>query len=134
MDKNEVRQLIMNRRHELSDEDIEMQSGLIIDRLKKSDIYKTSENVFLYMSYNREVDTYMLLSQCFMDGKKVYAPKVLSKTQMEFYCLSDENDLVSGYNNNIIFHISEFHIRMKPVFWLLCIKINKACAFIHFFK
>ena len=97
MDKNEVRQLIMNRRHELSDEDIEMQSGLIIDRLKKSDIYKTSENVFLYMSYNREVDTYMLLSQCFMDGKKVYAPKVLSKTQMEFYCLSDENDLVSGY-------------------------------------
>ena len=51
MDKNEVRQLIMNRRHELSDEDIEMQSGLIIDRLKKSDIYKTSENVFLYMSY-----------------------------------------------------------------------------------
>ena len=49
MDKNEVRQLIMNRRHELSDEDIEMQSGLIIDRLKKSDIYKTSENVFLYM-------------------------------------------------------------------------------------
>lgn len=88
MDKNEVRQLIMNRRHELSDEDIEMQSELIIDRLKKSDIYKTSENVFLYMSYNREVDTYMLLSQCFMDGKKVYAPKVLSKTQMEFYCLS----------------------------------------------
>ena len=87
----------MIRRHELSDEDIEMQSGLIIDRLKKSDIYKTSENVFLYMSYNREVDTYMLLSQCFMDGKKVYAPKVLSKTQMEFYCLSDENDLVSGY-------------------------------------
>lgn len=62
MDKNEVRQLIMNRRHELSDEDIEMQSELIIDRLKKSDIYKTSENVFLYMSYNREVDTYMLLS------------------------------------------------------------------------
>ena len=47
MDKNEVRQLIMNRRHELSDEDIEMQSELIIDRLKKSDIYKTSENVFL---------------------------------------------------------------------------------------
>ena len=46
MDKNEVRQLIMNRRHELSDEDIEMQSGLIIDRLKKSDIYKTSENAF----------------------------------------------------------------------------------------
>ena len=96
MDKNEVRQLIMNRRHELSDEDIEMQSGLIIDRLKKSDIYKTSENVFLYMSYNREVDTYMLLSQCFMDGKKVYAPKVLSKTQMEFYCLSDEAKIRDG--------------------------------------
>ena len=97
MDKNEVRQLIMNRRHELSDEDIEMQSGLIIDRLKKSDIYKTSENVFLYMSYNREVDTYMLLSQCLTDDKKVYAPRVLSKTDMEFYRIMDEHDLVSGY-------------------------------------
>lgn len=84
MDKNEVRQLIMNRRHELSDEDIEMQSELIIDRLKKSDIYKTSENVFLYMSYNREVDTYMLLSQCFMDGKKVYAPKFYQRHRWSF--------------------------------------------------
>lgn len=97
MDKNEVRQLIKAYRQKLTDEDVEMQSRLIIDRLKKSDIYKTSENVFLYISYNREVDTYMLLSQCFMDGKKVYAPKVLSKIDMEFYCIQDEHDLVSGY-------------------------------------
>ena len=97
MDKNEVRQLIKAYRQKLTDEDVKIQSRLIIDRLKKSDIYKKSENVFLYMSYNREVDTYMLLSQCFMDGKKVYAPKVLSKTDMEFYCLSDVNDLESGY-------------------------------------
>lgn len=97
MDKNEVRQLIKAYRQKLTDEDVKIQSRLIIDRLKKSDIYKTSENVFLYMSYNREVDTYMLLSWCFMDGKKVYAPKVLSKTDMEFYCIQDEHDLVSGY-------------------------------------
>ena len=84
MDKNEVRQLIMNRRHELSDEDIEMQSELIIDRLKKSDIYKTSENVFLYMSYNREVDTYMLLSQCFMDGKKYMLQKFYQRHRWSF--------------------------------------------------
>lgn len=97
MDKNEVRQLIKAYRQKLTDEDVKIQSRLIIDRLKKSDIYKTSENVFLYISYNREVDTYMLLSQCFMDGKKVYAPKVLSKTDMEFYCIQNEHDLVSGY-------------------------------------
>lgn len=97
MDKNEVRHLIKAHRQKLTDEDVKIQSRLIIDRLKKSDIYKTSENVFLYMSYNREVDTYMLLSRCFMDGKKVYAPKVLSKTDMEFYCIQDEHDLVSGY-------------------------------------
>lgn len=97
MDKNEVRQLIKAYRQKLTDEDVKIQSRLIIDRLKKSDIYKTSENVFLYISYNREVDTYMLLSQCFMDGKKVYAPKVLSKTNMEFYCIQNEHDLVSGY-------------------------------------
>ncbi len=97
MDKNEVRQLIKNYRHELSDEDVKIQSRLIIDRLKKSDIYKRAENVFLYISYNREVDTYMLLSQCLKDSKKVYAPRVLSKTDMEFYHVSDEHDLVSGY-------------------------------------
>ena len=97
MDKNEVRQLIKAYRQKLTDEDVKIQSRLIIDGLKKSDIYKTSENVFLYISYNREVDTYMLLSQCFMDGKKVYAPKVLSKTDMEFYCIQNEHDLVSGY-------------------------------------
>ena len=97
MDKNEVRQLIKAYRQKLTDEDVKIQSRLIIDRLKKSDIYQNADNVFLYMSYNREVDTYMLLSRCFMDGKKVYAPKVLSKTDMEFYCIQDEHDLVSGY-------------------------------------
>ena len=93
MDKNEVRQLIKAYRQKLTDEDVKIQSGLIIDRLKKSDIYKTSENVFLYMSYNREVDTYMLLSQCLTDNKKVYAPKVLSKTDMEFYRIQDEHEI-----------------------------------------
>lgn len=97
MDKKEVRQLIKGYRQNLSDEDVEIQSRLIIDRLKKSDIYKDAENVFLYISYNREVDTYMLLSQCLTDGKKVYAPRVLSKTDMEFYRIMDEHDLVSGY-------------------------------------
>lgn len=97
MDKKEVRQLIKNYRQNLSDEDVRLKSRLIIDRLKKSDIYENTENVFLYISYNKEVDTYMLLSQCLTDGKKVYAPRVLSKTDMEFYRISDEHDLVSGY-------------------------------------
>ena len=97
MDKNEVRQLIKGYRHELSDEDVKRQSILIIDRLKISDIYKASENVFLYISYNREVDTFLLLSKCLKDNKKVYAPRVLSKTDMEFYRISDEHDLISGY-------------------------------------
>lgn len=97
MDKNEVRQLIKACRQKLSQEEVKIQSGLIIERLKKSDIYRNAENVFLYISYNREVDTYMLLSQCLKDNKKVYAPRVLSKTDMEFFRISDEHDLVSGY-------------------------------------
>ena len=76
---------------------VDMGIGMVHQHFRLIPTLTAAENVFLYMSYNREVDTYMLLSQCFMDGKKVYAPKVLSKTQMEFYCLSDENDLVSGY-------------------------------------
>ena len=48
MDKNEVRRLIRNYRQKLSDEDVKVQSGLIIDRLKKSDIYLGAENVFIY--------------------------------------------------------------------------------------
>ena len=35
----------------------------------------------------------------------------------------------SCYYNYIIKHISEFHIRMKPVFSLLRIKINKTGTF-----
>ena len=38
MDKNEVRQLIKAYRQKLTDEDVKIQSRLIIDRLKKSDI------------------------------------------------------------------------------------------------
>lgn len=46
MDKNEVRQLIMNRRHELSDEDVEIQSRLIIDRLKNRTFTRSRKMYF----------------------------------------------------------------------------------------
>ena len=97
MDKNEVRQMIKTRKKKLSEYEIHDRSSRIIERLNKSDIYNEAENVFIYVSYNQEVDTFILLEECLKDGKNVYAPRVTSRTEMEFYRILSRNDLVRGY-------------------------------------
>ena len=41
--------------------------------------------ILSYYSFGSEADTRQLIDRALRDGKKVYLPKVLSKTQMRFY-------------------------------------------------
>lgn len=97
MNKSEVRQIIKRKKSELSKYVIVQASRKITDVLYKSDIYQDNANVFVYVSYNQEVDTHELIQRCLKDGKHVYVPRVTSSDSMEFYEIRDMNELVDGY-------------------------------------
>ena len=57
--------------------------------------YRKAEVILSYYSYGSEADTRQLIDRALRDGKRVYLPRVLSKTQMQFY-LYEQGTLVKS--------------------------------------
>ena len=66
----------------------------ILNALTNQDFYKNAKTVMVYVSYNCEVDTRALIEKMLLDGKKLAAPKCITKTEMEaraFFSFSELN-------------------------------------------
>eukprot|EP00923_Selenidium_pygospionis_P060449 GHVN01106373.1.p1 GENE.GHVN01106373.1~~GHVN01106373.1.p1 ORF type:complete len:235 (+),score=29.30 GHVN01106373.1:208-912(+) len=78
--KKELRRLITSRLKVLGEEETETQSLAIAQNLFGCQAYKSSKCVAVYMSMpSGEVRTNKILSQCFLDEKRVLIPKVTGK-------------------------------------------------------
>lgn len=53
----------------------------ILENLIETNEFKNANTVFVYVSYNNEVDTHEIIKECIKDGKKVCVPKVISKIE-----------------------------------------------------
>ena len=51
-----------------------------------------ADKIMIYISMTDEVDTKPIIKQAFVDGKKIFVPKVVSKTEMKA-CLITEKDV-----------------------------------------
>ena len=79
-------------------ENKEALSLAICKKLLGSEIYKNSDEVFLYASAGSEVSTDMILGKAFADGKKVAFPRCMDKEgNMEFYYVKAYDELQIGY-------------------------------------
>ena len=74
--KSEFRRFFLNLRREMDEECIKEKSEKIIANLIASDLYKNSQTIFVYLSKNKEVDTYDFIKKAIADGKKIYVPKI----------------------------------------------------------
>lgn len=81
--KNEVRKEILKIREELSKEEKDLKDSLILDKLFESDLYKNSKNIFVYVSFRSEINTFKIIEKAFTDKKEVYVPKVFSDKTMQ---------------------------------------------------
>ena len=73
-------------------------SRKITDFIRLSPFYRNASSVFLYLSTETEPDTHALLEQAFADGKKVYVPRCISRTEMKAVRLSEDTELaVNSY-------------------------------------
>lgn len=96
LSKVELRKRILKKRDELSSKEHNDFSKIITDRIIEWDKYVECESLLVYVSYRSEVNTYGIIHDALVNGKKVYCPKVNGE-DMLFFRIKSLDDLTSGY-------------------------------------
>lgn len=96
-DISSLRREKIRARKALSPKERAQKSAEICRRLQESAEWKKSGTVLVYVSYGEEVSTRELIEQAFLDGKRVYCPRVCGKGRMEFYRILSADDLQPGF-------------------------------------
>lgn len=100
-DKSAIRKDIFAYRQGLKEDFVMENSKKIFENIIKSDYYKEACGIFLYASYNNEVDTKFMIEYALKDDKIVCVPKVSVEDEnlckMNFYKISSFSDFIKGY-------------------------------------
>ena len=83
--KRWMRRQAVAERDRIPEEEREERSRQILKELVSLPEYQQADVILSYYSFGSEADTRQLIDRALRDGKKVYLPRVLSKTQMRFY-------------------------------------------------
>ncbi len=75
-----------------------IQASLAIwEKIYKLPVYQDADTVYLYLSYQSEVDTLQQIDRILQDKKKLAVPKVTSEREMTFFYVHGMMDVSSGY-------------------------------------
>lgn len=81
MDKKELRQYIKDIRNNVSQEQKSYLDNLIFEKAINSDYYKSSDCIFIYVSFGNEVDTHRIINYSLANNKIICVPKVINKKE-----------------------------------------------------
>lgn len=95
--KKAIRKELLKKRDLLSKKERKEFDEVIFQKIIHLKEYQNAENLLFYVNYQSEVSTEKLISYTLTEGKKVYCPKVLSDTIMEFFQITKKEDLKEGY-------------------------------------
>lgn len=91
-----VRNKIKELKNALSKEEIKDYSNKIYHNVLTSLSFDQYEEVYIYVSFNQEVDTSTIIDYLIQQGVKIGAPKIMDG-HMEFYYINDKNQLEPGF-------------------------------------
>lgn len=94
-DKKTVRKLVRDQKRQLTEAQIKERTEKILDILRKMEFYEKAERIYLYVNYNQEVNTSILIDEGLKEGKEIFVPRVDGE-QMNFYRIHSRDDLESG--------------------------------------
>ena len=80
--KKQLRREMLLLQKSLPDDYVAAASESIARQVLASREYREAGSIFLYISMPKEPDTAEILKKALQDGKKVYVPKCVSKTEM----------------------------------------------------
>lgn len=94
-DKKYIRACVREQKKKLTSEDVNFRTEKILKYLYEAKEFKEAHNIFTYVNYNQEVNTMLLIKECWKLGKNVFVPKVIGN-EMFFYRIHSLDDLESG--------------------------------------
>jgi 5-formyltetrahydrofolate cyclo-ligase len=80
-DKKALRIEVLKKRESISKKEKDLLDKIILDKLYESNLYKTSKNIFVYVSFRDEINTIKLIERALLDNKNIYVPKVYNSTK-----------------------------------------------------
>ena len=86
LDKTQLRKKVFKVRNTFSDEEIKRRSAILMDRIKEMDVFKNSNTIMIYVSFDKEVFTHDFIKYCLDIGKKVITP----------ICRNEDRTLILG--------------------------------------
>ena len=95
MDKKSLRKLYKNIRKSVSLSEKQIFDKRILTYLVNSDIYKSSDLILTYISFNDEADTLGFIKYALKNNKRIAVP-VCENKDMHFCEIRSLNDLVEG--------------------------------------
>lgn len=79
--KKFIREALLEKRGQLSAEEVQYKSKSIFRELSSTEIYQRSSNVMLYISFRNEVHTGEIIDDLLSIGKKVFIPIAVPSTR-----------------------------------------------------
>jgi len=89
MKKCEMRAMMKNRLAALDPEERAAEEAALISRILAHPLWQKAKNVFCYISFDFEINTYPFLQSALAQGKILSAPKVIGKGIMEARQITD---------------------------------------------
>ena len=81
-DKKILRKEILTKRKNIDIVEKEEMDKKILDKFYESKYYREAKNIFIYISYDSEINTKGIINKALKDNKKIYVPRTEFKTRL----------------------------------------------------
>lgn len=95
MNKHELRQLIKNKKREMTLQEIEAASARLGELFASCEAYQQAKTIYFYLPYNQEVRTAPMIRRALAEGKRVAVPKVYGD-EMRFIYIDSLDSIEKG--------------------------------------
>jgi 5-formyltetrahydrofolate cyclo-ligase len=96
-EKSEIRKYIDNLKRKISEDKRKHYDSLIFENVINNSFYENASTIFIFVSYNNEVDTHNIIKHSLNIGKTVCVPKVISKNEgMKAVKIENFDELKTG--------------------------------------
>lgn len=98
MDKDELRNYIKGLRNSMPTVEKSKYDEIIYKKVISSEYYKRAKVLFIYVSFEKEVDTHRIINYSIANNKIVCVPKVINVSEgMKAVRISSMNELKKGH-------------------------------------
>ena len=115
-DKKILRKRILTERKNINTVKKEVMDNKILDQFYKSEYYRKSKKIFIYISYDSEINTIGIINKALNDDKKIYVPRTELKTRlMDAVEITSLDNLVESKYGILEPSIKETHINPNEI-------------------